>query len=335
MLDRTTPQELARAPLRSQFKCRVLLNYLYKLAGPPAMDTAWLSEGLGGGAPAALGGCRCGASSFEACEYDVFVFDGARGLEEMLVGGRTVIVRHDSLDSPSSGTFAHVPQLVVIRDEDWSAAPKIAAIKEKRGDVFRHAAKSALVASMTMARAARASLDACEPAAPFWTKCAAYRLADAVSYHNGLEPGGAHMPARLRELPKSAANETLQAVYECLGLERAAPPLLGRMLKSAVGFARMAGAGPLATGAISGKAASLESSSLPADCHYYIGRAVCSMLEAQYSRPRAIPDPELYALKVALDPDSNAQHTASHIRLITESADLLARHVGWPARTGA
>lgn len=263
------------------------------------------------------------------------VFDGPGPAEELEDGGRTAVIRHDSATSPSSGTFAHLAGLRVISDPGWDLAPRLSAMAASRARAFAHAAKSALVDAEMMALRARASLSAGRREAPFWAKCAAYSLADAVSYHNMAEPSPAHMMAAFRAMPRSAPGEALLAVGECLGLERATPSLVARMSASASGFARMAGAGPLEAAAMEAKAAHLASESLLADCHYYIGRAACAALRSRRAYAHGVPDAEFHALRVALDPEGNAQRLARHVGMVEGAADGLAARVGWAPRRGA
>ena len=256
------------------------------------------------------------------------VFDGGRGVEEAVHGGRTVIVRHDSVTDPSSGTFAHLAGMRVILDPEWEIGPRLSAMAKRREWAFRHAMKSALVDAGMMALRARASLERNPPVAPFWLKCAAYRVADSISYHNMVEPSPAHMMAHMRAMPKSVPNDCLSAVSECLGLERATPSLVDRMVRSAAGFVRMAGVGELAASAMVAKARHLESESLLADSHYYVGYAACSALRSRREYAHALPDGELHALRVALDPEGNAQRVARQIGAIESAAAALAAHAG-------
>lgn len=295
------------------------------------MDTKWLSDKLNYDAPLVLGGCRCTKTSFECCEYNVVVFDSKRTQDETVIDGRTVLVHHDSIDTPSSGIFTHIPQMHVISDESWSIAPKISAIIKKRDEIFRHATKSALVDAKILTHTAKKMLDDAPTSAPFWTKSAAYRLADAILHYNMIEPCGSHIMAQLRALPHSTPNAALSTVYECLGVERATPSLLERMTKSLVGFLNLGDAGKLASKAIADKVHHLESSLLYADSYYYIGHTACAALYSQYRHTFVIPDTELYVLKIALDPDRNAQHTLTHIRLLERTITELMRHTKWSA----
>lgn len=259
------------------------------------------------------------------------VFDGHGPPEELEDGGRPVIVRHDSAASPSSGTFAHLAGMRVISDPSWELAPRLSAIAGDRGRVFAHATKSALVDAEMMAIRARAALSSGSREAPFWLKCAAYSLAGALSYRAMAEPSPAHMMAALRAMPGPVPGDALRAVGECLGLERATPSLVSRMARSAAGFARMAGSGPLAVAAMEAKAAHLASGSLLADCHYYVGHAACAALRARRAYAHGIPDAEYHALRVALDPEGNAQRLERHAGLLEAATAALAADVGWPS----
>jgi len=261
----------------------------------------------------------------------VTVFDGHGATEELEDGGRTVIIRHDSATGPSSGTFAHLAGMRVISDPSWELAPRLSAIAGERARVFAHAAKSSLVDAEMMAIRGRAALSSGSREAPFWLKCAAYSLARAMSYLAMEEPSPAHAMAAFRAMPAPAAGDALRAVGECLGLERATPSLVSRMARSAAGFARMAGAGPLAVAAMEAKAAHLASESLLADCHYYVGHAACAALRARRAYARGIPDAEYHALRVALDPEGNAQRLERHAALIGAAAEGMAARAGWAA----
>ncbi len=295
------------------------------------MDLSWLAEELGYDAPMALCGCRCAGDSFGCCEYNVTVFDERHGCDEARIGDAAVLVRHDSVERPAYGTFAHMSQMRVIRDDSWSIGPKISAFAKKQDALFKHAAKISLVRAKLLLPAARAMLDGDAQEAPFWTKCAAFKLADAVSYYNMAEPGGAHMMSRLRALPNSAPNGVLSVVYDCLGAERATPSLLDRMRKSAIGFLEMTGTGRIALEIIDAKARHLESQSLLTDSYYYICRAVCAELYLQRC-VSGIPDSQLYALKVALDPDNNTQHALASIDSLERAVTEFMPHVGWSAQ---
>lgn len=294
-----------------------------------SMDDSWIVEGLDYEAPIALGGCRCSDASFECCEYNVTVFDGERKREEMKMGDKVVLVRHDSIDAPEFGTFAHMVNMKVLKDDSWVIGPRISDMLKRKEQLFRHAAKSALIGAQMLARTARKMSTKSPMVAPFWAKCAAYRIADAISYHNMHDACGAHMMSSLRTLPNSAPNNILTDVYECLGIERATPSLLERMTKSAVGFLGMTKAGKLEMQTVELKAQHLASLSVLADAYYYVGRTVCTALRSNPAYASKIPDSELYALKVALDPDNNAQHVQGHIDALERAITEFAPHVGW------
>ena len=293
------------------------------------MNIARLSRALDYNSPMTLCGCRCTDASFECCEYNVIVFDDTRTQEEIIVDDTIVLVHHDSISMPSSGLFTHIPQMRIISDESLSISPQISAIIKKHSQIFQHATKSCIVDAKIVLGIAKKSLDESLPSAPFWSKCAAYRLAEAILYYNAIEPSGAHMMTQLRNLPHSITNATLSTVYECLGLERATSSLLERMLKSTIGFLAMLGVSNLTTKSIDAKVHHLVDSSLVSDAYYYIGRTVCTALCKEYLLDNRIPDTQLYALKIAIDPNNNEQQTSSHIRLLDNAINEFMPHIGW------
>ena len=63
-------------------------------------------------------------------------------------------------------------------------------------------------------------------------------IADAICGIGLQQPAPTHMLKQLRELKKNKINEFISILTESIGIERATPSLLSRMLKSTIGFFR-------------------------------------------------------------------------------------------------
>jgi hypothetical protein len=103
----------------------------------------------------------------------------------------------------------------------------------------------------------------------------------------------------IRKLEKNDKNQYLSDVMEILGLERATPSLLERMVKSTIGFSDMTENNSHGT-IIQKKYQYLVANSLLSDCYFYLGylnkNNIISIRDSIHKRPDLI-----HILKTAMD----------------------------------
>ncbi len=187
--------------------------------------------------PIGLGGCRISDSHFDLCAYDLVVFDEKlEPTKIMKYEDEFVIIHHASLSENLSKKLLQYDKLKIIQDESWDLRMLLAKINEKRSSLFTDFAKNCLIESMFCCQKTKEAIQTSDVFAPCWQKCASYYLADAISSLNHQRSSPSHMLDLLRKLKKSSTNEYISVVTQTVGIERATPTLLERMLKSTIGF---------------------------------------------------------------------------------------------------
>ena len=223
------------------------------------------------GFPVGLGGCRNSGPSFDSCAYDLFVFDEKTDSEEIILfDDEFVVVHHASLSETDSAKLLQYGQLYVIQDESWDLKMMLSKIQQSHESLFSDLAKNCLIESQFCCQKTLESLRSLDVFGPCWQKCATFYLASAISAINHQRPSPSHMLDLLRNLKESPINGHLSAVTQTVGLERATPTLLERMLKSTVGFSEKIGQGGHSK-IIKRKHDFFIENSMLSDCYFYLG----------------------------------------------------------------
>lgn len=219
--------------------------------------------------PAGLGGCRVAGTHFDSCGHDIFVFDGKSGHEVVWHGDSYAVIRHASMSAHDSGSLLACDGIRIIRDESWDLRMRVSAVQAKRSALFVDLARDRLVEALFCTRKTLNATNTSDTFAPFWQKCASYCLADAVCLLNCRLPSPSHMLELFRTFPKNSINEHISSVTQTIGMERATPTLLDRMLKSTIGFSEMIRPGD--SKVIKSKYEFFLKRSMPTDCYFYLG----------------------------------------------------------------
>ena len=187
--------------------------------------------------PIGLGGCQISDFHFDSCPYDVVVFDEKLEPEKIVKSGdEFVIIHHASLSETLSQKLLQYDNLQIIQDESWDLRMLLSKIEKKRSSLFNDFAKNCLIESMFCCQKTKEAIQTSDVFAPCWQKCASYYLADALSSLNSQKSSPSHLMGLLRHFKKSSINEYISVVTQTVGIERATPTLLERMLKSTIGF---------------------------------------------------------------------------------------------------
>ncbi len=187
--------------------------------------------------PIGLGGCQISDLHFDSCPYDVVVFDEKSEPEKIVKSGdEFVIIHHASLSETLSQKLLQYDNLQIIQDESWDLRMLLSKIEKKRSSLFNDFAKNCLIESMFCCQKTKEAIQTSDVFAPCWQKCASCYLADAISSLNHQRSSPSHMLDLLRTFKKSPINEYISVATQTVGIERATPTLLERMLKSTIGF---------------------------------------------------------------------------------------------------
>ncbi len=273
-----------------------------------------------------LGGCKNHENGFPCCEYNITIFDNKQesdSIEEF--EGETAKIHHGSLDEKLSEVLVQFDDMKIIQDDRWELRMLLAKIKEKQEKIFHDAAKGSLVDSLFCTTKSKEALKNSDPFASAWQKCAAYYIADAISIINRKRPSPAHMLKNLRKLEKNNINKTLSAITDSIGIERATPSLLLRMVKSTMGFSDMIEKNNHSK-IIQAKHDYLVKNSLLSDCYYYLGNINKQNVIKIKNTISKSPD-LIHVLKVAMDLENDPAKTLGQADTLQETANLLLEKI--------
>jgi hypothetical protein len=221
--------------------------------------------------PIGLGGCRISDLHFDSCDYDVIIFDEKSEQEKIAqFDNALVMIHHASLSETRSNKLLQYDKLQIIRDESWDLQMLLSKIREKHAFLFSDFAKNCLIESLFCCQKTKESIQTSDVFAPCWQKCATYYLADAISSINHQLSSPSHMLDSFRKLEKNPINENISIVTQTVGIERATPTLLERMLKSTIGFSDLIEKNNHSK-IIQQKYDFFIKNSMLSDCYFYLG----------------------------------------------------------------
>jgi len=223
------------------------------------------------GFPIGLGGCRVSDLSFDSCDYDLFIFDGKLDSGKIIqYGDEFVTIHHASLSEKNSEKLLQYHQLQILQDESWDLRMLLSKIEEKHTSLFSDFAKNCLIESQFCCQKTNEAIESSDVFAPCWQKCATFYLANAISSINHQRSSPSHMLDLLRKLKKNTINENISVVTQTVGIERATPTLLERMLKSTIGFSDLIEKNDHSK-IIQQKHDFFVKNSMLSDCYFYLG----------------------------------------------------------------
>lgn len=273
-----------------------------------------------------LGGCKSHGLTLGCCEYNLTVFDDKKSGDEIhAIDGDMIKVHHGTLGESDSNVLQKYDNMSVLSDPDWSLKIFLSKIKEKNDKIKKSCIKNHLVDSALYATKAKQGMPS-DPFASSWLKCAAYSITDALLLYNEKHLSPTHALEFVRKFKKSKANESFSILADVIGLERATPSLLSRMLKSTVGFSDMI-EGNGNSEIIQRKYEYLLDNSLLSDCYFYLGcmnrNILVSIRDTIHKKPELI-----HVLKTAFDIEHDVTKTEQHAskihKLAHDLADLLS-----------
>lgn len=278
--------------------------------------------------PAGLGGCKNHGTTLECCEYNITVFDNKKLKDEIHIIDDTIIkIHHGILDESNSDVLIQYDKMSVLSDPEWSLKIFLSKIKEKNDKIRTSCIKNRLIDSAFYATRAKQGLSS-DPFASSWLKCAAYSLTDAIVLYNACQQSPTHMLEFIRKFKKNKVNESFSIIADVIGLERATPSLLSRMLKSTIGFSDMI-EGNENSKIIQRKYEYFVNNSLLSDCYFYLGymnrNILASTKDVIHKKPELI-----HILKTALDIEHDVTKTEQHAskihKLSHDLTNLLSEH---------
>ena len=223
------------------------------------------------GFPIGLGGCMISDLHFNSCTIDVVVFDEKLNPPQIVkFNDEFVVIHHASLSETRSNKLLQYGKLQIVNDESWDLQMLLSKIHEKYTNLFSDFAKNCLIESLFCCQKTKEGIQTADVFTPCWQKCATYYLANAISAINHQRSSPSHMLYSLRKLEKNQINEHISTITQTVGIERATPTLLERMLKSTIGFSDLVEKNNHSQ-IIQQKHDFFVKNSMLSDCYFYLG----------------------------------------------------------------
>ena len=221
--------------------------------------------------PVGLGGCRTMDYSFDSCDYDLMVFDENSSNNQIVsFENNFITIHHTSLSETNTKKLLQCDKLNIIQDESWNLKIFLSKISEKRNVLFSDFAKNSLIESIFCCQKTKDAIQSDDIFAACWQKCASFYLADAICSLNKYPSSPSHMLNSLRKFEKNSTNNHISNVLQTIGIERATPTLLERMLKSSIGFSDLIENNNHSE-LIQRKYDYFMKNSMLSDCYFYLG----------------------------------------------------------------
>ena len=272
--------------------------------------------------PIGLGGCRTTNSFFDSCEYDITIFDDTSEPDKILFYDDNFIkFHHGSLKETKSDILVKYDGMQIIHDESWELRMFLSKIKEKRLALYKDCAKNYLFDSLFCCEKTKDGIKTSNIFSSCWQICASYFLADAICLLNLYRPNPTHMLDMIRKFEKNQINEHISIVTQTIGIERATPSLLERILKSTIGFSNLVENNNNVK-IIQKKHDLFVKNSMISDCYFYLG---CINKENFVKiKDNVDRQPDLiHILKVAFDIEVDSNLLEHHAKLIQKSCNAL------------
>ncbi|MGD2107505.1 MAG: hypothetical protein PVH93_07850 [Nitrosopumilaceae archaeon] len=278
------------------------------------------------GYPIGLSGCRTSDSSLDVCDYDITVFDDKSKNDEIIEYKNSFVkIHHGKISESQSKNLIQYDNMQILQDESWDLRMLLSKVKEKRKILYKDYARNSFLESIFCCEKAKKGIDDSNVFAPCWQKCAVFFLAEGILSLNQIKPSPTHMLDLMRKLEKNPINEKISIVNETVGIERATPSLLERMLKSTIGFSDMVEKNDLPL-VIQQKHAYFLSNSMLSDCYFYLG---CTNKENFVNFKKSLDkNPDLiHVLKVAFDIEADSNLLCQQAELVQKSSNEILDYI--------
>ncbi|MDC6463169.1 hypothetical protein PQY74_00895 [Nitrosopumilus sp.] len=270
--------------------------------------------------PIGLGGCRTAGCFFDSCDYDLMVFDENSSDKQIIAFDDNLItVHHSSLSETNTKKLLQYDKLDILQDDSWNLKILLSTISEKRNSLFSDSAKNSLIESLFCCQKTKDAIQTDDVFAACWQKCASYYLADSLSSFNQSPSSPSHTLDSLRKFKKSSINNHISGILETIGIERATPTLLERMLKSTIGFSDLVEKNNHSQ-LIKQKYDYFLKNSMLSDCYFYlayVNKENFIKIKDDLNKEQDL----IHILKIAFDIESDPNLLQQHVETIQTSCN--------------
>ena len=230
-----------------------------------------------------------------------------------------ITVHHSSLSETNTKKLLQYDKLDILQDDSWNLKILLSTISEKRNSLFSDSAKNSLIESLFCCQKTKDAIQTNDVFAACWQKCASYYLADSLSSFNQSPSSPSHTLDSLRKFKKSSINNHISGILETIGIERATPTLLERMLKSTIGFSDLVEKNNHSQ-LIKQKYDYFLKNSMLSDCYFYlvyVNKENFIKIKDNLNKEQDL----IHILKIAFDIESDSNLLQQHVETIQTSCN--------------
>ncbi len=276
--------------------------------------------------PVGLSGCRTSGINFDLCDYDITIFDEKLEPDTFILFENNLIhIHHGSLKENQSKILVQYDQMKIIQDDSWDLRMFLSKIKEKRMNLFNDYAKNCLIDSLFCCEKCKSGINSSNVFASCWQKCASFYLAEAICALNQKKSSPSHMLDMMRKFEKNPVNKKISTINETVGIERAIPTLLERMLKSTMGFSDIVEKNNHSQ-IIKQKHDFFVKNSMLSDCYFFLGYINKENFVKIKNTIEKQPD-LIHILKVAFDVEADSNLLLQQANLVKKSCNEIFKIV--------
>lgn len=258
----------------------------------------------------------------ESIQYDLIVFDEKPESSKILeYDGYCVRIHHASISENQPKKLLQYCNLEIIQDESWELRMFISKIQDNIPLFYSDLTKNCLIESLFYCQKTRDAINTSDVFGPCWQKCASFLLANALSSFNHEPFHSFQKLNSLRNLPQNSINEHVSVATQTIGIERATPTLLNRMLKSTIGFSDQVENNNHSQ-IIQKNHGFFVKNSMLTDCYFYLGHVNKENFLKIKNHLKNHKD-LIHILKTAFDIEVDATLLSQNVDLIQKSCNIL------------
>ncbi|MBP2625060.1 MAG: hypothetical protein KAF24_03820 [Nitrosopumilaceae archaeon] len=186
--------------------------------------------------PSAIGGCKNYKHNFDCCEYNITIFNDYYHDDIVIqtYDGYMIKLHHGSIGDTRSNILILCDDMKIINDPNWDLKIFLSKINKNMDKISNDHIKNCLINSIFYAIKTKFCIKSSDPYSPFWKKCSALFILDALLIINSCKLSPTHILEYAHNFKYNKINSQLSILNDCMGIERATTSLLSRMYKSTI-----------------------------------------------------------------------------------------------------
>ncbi len=184
--------------------------------------------------PVAIGGCKNHKHNFDCCEYNITIFNNYQDEFVTQLDDSLIKLHYGSMGETRSDVLILYDDMKIINDQNWDLKIFLTKVNKNINKISNDYIKNCLINSIIYSVKTKLCIQSSNPFSPFWKKCSALFMLDALLIINSCKLSPAHILEYVHSFSYNKINSKFSIINDCIGIERATTTLLSRMYKSTI-----------------------------------------------------------------------------------------------------